>query len=190
MLGNSVEMLELSLRYEDKRVFDGLSVALAHGENLLISGSNGSGKTSLLRILAGELSPSGGQFKVDQTMYMPVSPVNPGFRRVSEYLRLTSGAITHSLAFTENVAARLSHKSMKAMSSGEFKAAALARVLSIKRHVYLLDEPTTTLDRSVVQEFILALKELNSRGHSIVVATNNPDDFKELNYVEINLETQ
>lgn len=184
---NSLEIRDVSLRYERKIILDRLSTTLPQNSNLLITGANGSGKTSLLRILAGELKPDSGQINVQQCIYMPVSPVNPGFRNISEYLQLTGGAKTHSLNYVGNVAGRLSHKSMKDLSSGEFKAAALARVLSIQRRVYLLDEPTTTLDMFAIDNLTKAIRELNSRGCSVVISTNNPEDLREIKWSEIHL---
>lgn len=116
---------------------------------------------------------------------MPASPTNPQFRKVEEYFQLIGHAVARDSQFQKTVLARIKGKSMADLSSGEFKSAAIARVLSIDRSTYLLDEPTVTLDRSVIALLIEEIKRLNNLGCSFVIATNNIEDFREIEFQEL-----
>ena len=187
MIDRVLDMRGISLNYGEIQLFSGLTSSLATGANLLVTGSNGSGKTSLLKILASQLAPTKGTFEIADNIYFPAEPTKPGFKKTREYLQLTGSAKIHSLNFIESVVLKSADKKMANLSSGEFKAIALARVLSIKRSVYLLDEPTITLDKENITGLNNAILELNSRGHSVVIATNNPEDFASLYCHEIRL---
>mgnify|MGYP003841632463 CR=1 FL=1 len=175
----------ITLKFDGKLLFENLTHSLAAGENLLITGANGSGKTSILRILAGELSASKGTHRISNFIYMPASPTNPQFRKVEEYFQLKGHAVARDSQFQKTVLARIQGKSMADLSSGEFKSAAIARVLSIDRSTYLLDEPTVTLDRSVIALLVEEIKRLNNLGCSFVIATNNIEDFREIDFQEL-----
>lgn len=172
----------LSLEFDGEPLFLGLERSLLAGKNLLISGANGSGKTSLLKILAGELKATQGSVSISDAIYMPADPVNPGFRKVAEYFQLTGGAQSQTTEFQRSVHPRIDGKSMAALSSGEFKAAALARVLSIPRTIYLLDEPTITLDSATIGSLMDEINKFNNKGASFVISTNNAEDFSAINY--------
>lgn len=178
-------MNSITLAFDKKLIFENLTYKLDSGENLLVTGANGSGKTSLVKILVGELEASKGSHQVSNYVYLPASPINPGFRKVEEYFQLFGSVKKRESEFCEIVLSRIKGKSMSRLSSGEFKSAAIARIFSIDRAVYILDEPTVTLDEFVIEAFMEEMKILNNFGCSFVIATNNIGDFSKINYREL-----
>ena len=172
----------IALEFDGQVLFENLTHVLETGKNLLITGRNGSGKSSFLKILAGELAASSGSYRISDPIYMPASPTNPGFAKIDEYFQLTGSAWVRDSYFYRVVHNQIYGKSMSALSSGEFKSAALARVLTIAGTTYLLDEPTVSLDKLAISLLAEEIKTLNKLGCSFMIATNNVDDFSEIDY--------
>lgn len=186
-MAKSTEVNDLSVNFGTDLVIEGITFALLSGRNLLITGANGSGKTTLLRALAGEIAPTTGLIRIEDPIYLPADPTNPGFHNVDDYLSLVGGEAGVKSDFGRAARARVLGKSMSKLSAGEFKAIALARILSLPRAIYLLDEPTITLDSLTIDLLIAEIRELNSQGRSLIIATNNSEDFRKLQCEELAL---
>lgn len=174
---NSTEVNDLSVRVGINSVIEELTFTLPSGQNLLITGANGSGKTTLLRALAGEITPTKGFIRIQDPIYLPADPTNPRFNNVDDYLALVGSEARVEGDFGKAARTRVLGKPMSKISSGEFKAIALARTLSLSRATYLLDEPSITLDSRTIDLLIAEIRHLNSQDRSFIVATNNPEDF-------------
>ncbi len=158
----------LSLSVDGRVLFEGLDIVLDPGETLALHGASGSGKTLLLRALAG-LAPLdagtlllGGLGPADlgwphwrrRIHYIPQQPpAHPGTPETWwERVRgLTSqGGVSHgdpvTLAESWNVSAATWQRPWSALSGGERQRLALATALATNPDVLLLDEPTSALD--------------------------------------------
>jgi heme exporter protein A len=172
-----------------REVFSGLDFEVSSGEALAVTGPNGSGKTSLLRLIAGLLRTADGSIGLEggeaeltlseQAHYLghrdPLKPAlsvaeNLAFWR--DYLGGAAFDPTESLAAVGlDHAARLP---AAYLSAGQRRRLSVARLLSVKRPVWLLDEPTSALD-AAGQNLLTALMGNHlARGGLIVAATHAP----------------
>ncbi|HEU4568856.1 MAG TPA: ABC-F family ATP-binding cassette domain-containing protein [Marmoricola sp.] len=172
-LGKDVLDLEdVSLVRGDRELLSHATWRLAPGERVGIVGVNGAGKTSVLRLLAGELSPTGGRVKRGRTValaHLPQDASLPtddpdarvlgtieGLRRVTRTAaggEVTATALLERFGFTgDRLTARLSD-----LSGGERRRFQLLRLLLSEPNVLLLDEPTNDLDidtLTVLEDFL------------------------------------
>jgi ATP-binding cassette subfamily F protein uup len=155
----AVEALEVSLELDGRAVLSSVTWRLGPGDRVALVGVNGSGKTSLVKLLAGELAPSGGVVERGETVRLahlsqgtvelPESPsVLESLEEARELAVLSDGReITASL-----LCDRFGFRGEKAralvrdLSGGERRRLALMRLLMSGPNVLLLDEPTNDLD--------------------------------------------
>jgi heme exporter protein A len=172
-----------------REVFSGLDFSASAGEALAVTGPNGSGKTSLLRLIAGLLTLSGGSIELDgghgeltlaeQAHYLghrdalkPALSVteNLGFWR--DFFGGESFDAGDSLA-----AVGLDHAAQLPaayLSAGQRRRLSIARLLTVRRPIWLLDEPTSALDAAGQTMFAALMADHLKRGGMIVAATHAP----------------
>ena len=175
-----------------RRLFQSLSFTLNAGELLRIAGANGSGKTSLLRILCGLLPPTAGSVRWDgtevarlreeyatQLVYLGHAPAVKDDLTAAENLAITcrlAGNPQSEDAIHEALARfGLSGKNFasKRLSQGQRRRAALARLaLSTAQPLWLLDEPFSALDAAGVDLLGKLLREHLARGGVVAYATH------------------
>lgn len=166
---------DIACRRGDRILFRGLSLALGPGDALQLTGPNGTGKSSLMRILAGLLRPYAGQVERLGALAL-----------VDERLALDLHLpLEQALAFwgkVDGVAERVSALGLddlldvpvRYLSTGQKKRAALARVAASGAPVWLLDEPLNGLDvnwAAVAQGMIEAHR---AKGGIAVIASHLP----------------
>jgi len=172
-----------------REVFFGLDFEASSGEALAVVGPNGSGKTSLLRLIAGMLAVAGGSIALEggedeltlaeQSHYLGHSDALKPALSVSENLRFwrdfLGGATSdpaESLAIVElDHAARLP---AAYLSAGQRRRLSIARLLTVWRPVWLLDEPTNALDTAGQKLFSTLMGDHLARGGLIIAATHMP----------------
>ena len=145
-----LEVRDLAVDYGNGPVFQGVRFTLEAGERLAIQGRNGSGKSSILKLLRGEEIPHSGT--VDIGSRLTVSYVSQDTSALSGSLRdLAEGAgIDRSLFLT--ILRKLDfsrsqfEKDISDFSSGQKKKVLLARSLSERAHLFLWDEPMNFID--------------------------------------------
>jgi len=172
-----------------REVFAGLDFAAASGEALAVMGRNGSGKTSLLRLIAGLLIPAGGTIALDggdgeltlpeQCHYLghrdalkPALSVAENLAFWADFLGGERCDATESL--TKVGLDHAVHLPAAFLSAGQRRRLSLARLLTVRRQVWLLDEPTTALDVAGQDMFGGLMREHLSRGGMIIAATHAP----------------
>ncbi len=150
---------EAGLGFGGKPLFASLSLSLGAGERACLVGRNGSGKSSLLRVLAGELELDRGERFVQPgtaVAYLPQDPRPEAGEIVAAHV---AGGLAPSQAATgrhrvDALLKRLTldaERKIESLSGGEGRRAALARALVGDPDVLLLDEPTNHLDLPTIE---------------------------------------
>ncbi|QOL79714.1 heme ABC exporter ATP-binding protein CcmA [Pseudooceanicola spongiae] len=168
---------ELGVARGGVRVLEGLSFVLGAGQALILRGPNGSGKTTLLRVLAG-LQPSvAGRISVsrDSVAYASHADGIKGQLSVAENLHFWARLhaerdITRALEAFDLRA--LQDRLAGALSAGQKRRLGLARLMVTGRPLWLLDEPTVSLDSEAVALFGAAIEAHLQRGGMAVIATH------------------
>jgi len=187
-----LEVNKLGCVRGDRRLFSGLDLSLPAGSYLQVTGPNGSGKTSLLRILCGLLAPAEGEIKwqgenirsLDEDYFTAVTYLGHRHGVKDELSAIENLRISNALngiviskqralealnrlglAGRESLPARL-------LSEGQRRRVALARLLTCGTKLWLLDEILSSLDKGAVALIRSLIEEHLSAGGIAIVATH------------------
>ena len=156
-----VSAINLACRRGGRDVFASVSFQLAHGEALAVTGRNGAGKSSLLRIIGGFIRPASGRLWLEggdpelsiaeQAHYLGHRDAVKPSLSVAENLHFWSaffGADTHKVQEALELVGLGNIAALPAayLSAGQRRRLSIARLLAVKRPIWLLDEPASTLD--------------------------------------------
>ncbi|MGH3620526.1 MAG: ABC transporter ATP-binding protein [Sciscionella sp.] len=195
-------MTELTLRgvcagYHGRPVLSGVDITVSAGSWLAVIGANGTGKSTLLKAVAGlvrhtgeilvgghDLGTLGDRARAKSMAYAPQSPVLPEGLTVTDYVLLGRtphlGALARESRGDLDVATDalrrmdllgLADRTLRTLSGGERQRAVLARVLAQQADVLLLDEPTTGLDIGHAQALLELVDRLRIEDGTTVVST-------------------
>lgn len=156
---------------------------------ITVVGPNGSGKTSLLRLIAGLLHPADGSIELsggdaeltlpEQAHYLghrdalkPALSVMENLSFWRDFLGGESGDAAASIARVG--LGHAAHLPAAFLSAGQRRRLSIARLLSVKRPIWLLDEPTTALDAAGQELFVGLMREHLTGGGLIIAATHAP----------------
>ena len=186
--------------FGERVVLDGVDLSLAEGETIAVTGPNGVGKTTLLRILAGLLRPSSGEVVLDG---VPVRTADPASRAAIGLLSHRA-MLYDDLTLQENLefAARLhglpdprrvardaldqvellsrSADSPRTLSRGLIQRAALARALLHAPRLLLLDEPFTGLDSAAAERLKSLLAARRPAGLGTIIVTHQMHEARDI----------
>ena len=189
---------DLRAGYGSAAVLHGINLPLAAGERAAILGRNGVGKTTLMRALSGEISPTGGTLTFQGTDLMPLRPHErarlgiahvPQGRdifpklTVAENLKVGAAAVRGSAdAKIDEVydefplLAERRRARGGSLSGGQQQILALARALVSEPKLLLLDEPSEGIQPSILDEIAEAIDHINlARGITVLVVEQNLD---------------
>ena len=168
----------LALVRGGRLLFEGLDVQLSPGEALIVTGRNGAGKSSLLRLVAGLLEPDEGSL---------LNPFATALLASDQALK-ADGRVRAELAFwadldgakAADVAAAVDAMAVAPLmdfrcgqlSSGQRQRVAIARLIASGARLWLLDEPTNALDAASEERLLAAVAAHRAGGGLVMAATH------------------
>lgn len=210
--GIPVQLKEVSLQIEGKLLLDRAGLFVDRGEQLVIYGANGTGKTTLLRAMLGLVPLANGSIRVGD--FLVGSPSWEKHRNVAAYIHqesiknespITAGEVVRiglgntrlqasEAAYRIEVAMRrtgsfhLIKQSYNTLSGGEKQRVSIARCLCQHAGVFLMDEPTSYLDQQGKDDLLSLLHEISHKeAPTIIIVSHDRQWVEKLNWKSMEL---
>ena len=193
----------LACRRGDRLIFRGLGCVLSAGGALVLTGVNGSGKSSLLRLLATLLIPAAGRvmwcgapvaddlarYRASSHYVGHLDAIKPAFG-VRETLEFWAGMRGSSEPRVDDALTAFGLDGIadwpcRWLSAGQRRRLALARLIAAPAPLWLLDEPTVSLDSDGERRLVAAIEAHRGVGGRIAVATHQPMALAEANVLAV-----
>jgi heme exporter protein A len=183
-----LEATDLACIRGGREVFSRVGFSVASGEALLVTGRNGAGKSSLLRMIAGLVRLAGGQLALtngdpelplaEQVHYLghqdALKPSLTVAENLNFWVRYLGSGETGAAALPIVGLNAVAHLPAGYLSAGQRRRLSIARLIAVRRPIWLLDEPTAALDRAAQDRLAELMREQLARGGLIVAATHGP----------------
>lgn len=186
--GNNASLLSacenISLGYFGAYIVENVSISISKGEIVTIVGPNGSGKTTILKILLGLIKPDKGNVFRKNGLKIGYMPQKISIERimpitVRRFLRLNGRRNLRDIGSVEKIAqdigiSGLLKKQIHEISGGEMQRVMLARALLLKPELLVLDEPIQGLDVQGQEEFYQIIESVKTKyGCSILMVSHD-----------------
>lgn len=159
---NILNIEHVSKIFGDKKIFDDVSYGIHEGDKIGIIGINGTGKTTLLKMIAGLEETDEGQVICQNGLRITYLPQNPEFPEGATILNYVTQDKEYEARNILNKLGIVNHEEpIDILSGGQKKRVALAKALVNPADVLILDEPTNHLDNEMVtwlEEYLIAFK--------------------------------
>ena len=178
----------LSCRRGGRQIFSGLDFTLAAGESLAVTGRNGAGKSSLLRMLAGLLTVAGGRIEftggqaerslAEQAHYLghqdALKPSLSVMENLEFWKHYLGGQGDSRIALMALGLESLARLPAAYLSAGQKRRLSISRLVAVSRPLWLLDEPTSSLDAGAQSSLLHLMQTHLMSGGMIIAATHAP----------------
>lgn len=198
---------EVSVAFGPSVILDKVSFEVKPGEFVFLVGQTGSGKSTILKLIYMDIQPTSGSVMVGKYVSSQIQHREaPHLRRTlgiifQDFRLLDDRSIFENVAFALHVTGvkgaeikkrvlralaevGLSHQRNKMpseLSGGEQQRVVIARALVNNPHFLLADEPTGNLDPTTSREILQLLKDINTRGTAVIMATHNYELVRRVN---------
>ena len=192
---NKIQVKNLSKEIKGKYILNNINLSFERGKIYGLYGRNGSGKTMLLRALAGLLIPTEGEIDMDgkilhKDMDFPENvgiiientsllPQFDGFTNLKQLGKIRNVATDEDIDNAlDTVGLKGETKKVKAYSLGMRQRLSIAQAIFEKPELLLLDEPTNALDENYINKVREILLKEKDRGAIVSIASHNKDDLR------------
>ncbi len=200
-MGKLLDVVGLTKVYPGVRALDGLDFDVQEGEIQCLVGQNGAGKSTLIELLAGSIRPTSGEIRVSGRSYAYLTPnrsIDLGIQTIHQenqlieelsvaeniFLRsLKTGAagmfslrkcITESTGLLSSLGLSIpADTKVESLPQAERKAVCIARALSEKARLLMLDEPTASLDEAGKETLFAILRRIARTGVGVIYISHN-----------------
>ena len=184
-----------SVKGEEKKVFQGLNLEIQKGEKVAVIGSNGAGKSTMMKLMTGLLKPAGGEVRLNGESLRKKKPeglsgqISLVYQNPEEmFIKDTIAAdISYAMKVrgvkdyekrTEELLKRfrlweLREQDGRLLSGGQMRRASLAIGIALNPGILLLDEPTANLDIATRREIMKTLTEMKDITETVMIATHD-----------------
>lgn len=192
---NKIQVKNLSKEIKGKYILNNINLSFERGKIYGLYGRNGSGKTMLLRALAGLLIPTEGEIDMDgkilhKDMDFPENvgiiientsllPQFDGFTNLKQLGKIRNVATDEDIDNAlDTVGLKGETKKVKAYSLGMKQRLSIAQAIFENPELLLLDEPTNALDENYIDKVREILLREKDRGAIVIIASHNKDDLR------------
>lgn len=188
-----IELRDVGFSYGVNTVLEGITTTIHEGELVGLIGPSGAGKTTLMKIILGELIPTVGSVRAGQAGrpaagYVPqLEAGERSFPLTVEEMVLLGGAASsapkpwfdrqekrHAAAILDRLGIKALHRMrLNELSGGQFQRALIGRALMSRPQLLLLDEPTSGIDLHTRRRVLDLLEDLRGDGYTIVLTTHD-----------------
>lgn len=200
-----IELERITKSYGPVRSLQGVDLTLNRGEVLGVVGDNGAGKSTLMKILAGAVQHDGGVMRVDGEPVTFTTPLDAQKRRIGivyqdlalcdtmdvasnlflgrepkkgPFLdRRTMHAKSAEILADLHVKVKSTHQEIGHLSGGQRQTVAIARAVSFRPDVLILDEPTAALAVAEVESVLRLITEVAAQGVGVILVTHRLQDL-------------
>jgi heme exporter protein A len=184
--------IDLACHRGGRDVFSGVNFSLASGEALTVTGRNGAGKSSLLRLVVGLLRLAGGRLTLEggdpelslaeQAHYLGHQDALKTSLSVAENLQFWAGYLGAKSTDIDGPLEAVGLAPLAALpaaylSAGQRRRLSIARLIAVPRPIWLLDEPASSLDAAAAVRLADLMRAHLSGGGLILAASHGPIGF-------------
>jgi ABC-type multidrug transport system ATPase subunit len=197
--GTIIRIEGLSKRFGDNLLFAGTNIDITKGETVALTGCNGTGKSTLLKMIAGFMKPSAGKISFDKALRFSYIPdrfpklslsMDELIKHLGEIEGLESSEIRKQTdryyeMFQVN---EMIHTPIKFLSKGTLQKVAVIQAFISKSDVLLLDEPLSGQDKWSQMAFINEMKRIRKENVTIIMSCHEPFLVDQLADVEYHIQ--
>ena len=185
-----LELITVEKKYKDHTVFSNMTLSFKEGNLYILQGVNGSGKSTILKLIAGIIYKTSGKIiKSGDVAFLPDKFTMPKLMKVKDYiLEVFSYSKDKEKLYRDLISLyQIPNKRIGDLSKGNLEKLGILQILNTKAEIYLLDEPLDGLDdyaKKVVRDEI---KNKLKENKIVILSLHNKAYFNELNPIIIEI---